>query len=149
MCYWLFIVLDRPYYQHHNYCVVIIGVCFWTVAATATHQKSSRLWCYSYQPITSERGTRPHARGVAKNSLYLFVTDSGRLLVCYLTWQILSESVKKNFCINLWRFNLKLTRLLSIVCNVDYQYHSNVLFKKLRIYIWCYWIEDSYDNVQS
>ncbi len=26
-----------------------------------------------------------------------------------------------------------MTRLLRIVCNVDYQYHSNVLFKELRI----------------
>ena len=28
---------------------------FHSMAATATHQKSVRLWCYSYQPITSLR----------------------------------------------------------------------------------------------
>ena len=72
----------------HNTCVFLnscladhvltLEMTFQSMAATATHQKSARLWCYSYQPIMSARGTRPHVRGVAKNSLYLFVTESQR-----------------------------------------------------------------------
>ena len=66
---------------------------FQSMAATATHQKSARLWCYSYQPIMSARGTRPHARGVAKNSLYLFVTESQRRVPLRLPYQCWAQSV--------------------------------------------------------
>ena len=42
------------------------------------------------------------------------MSDSGRLLVCYLTRQILPESVKKPFVSILLGFNLRLTRLLQL-----------------------------------
>ena len=87
----------------HNTCVFLnsyladhiltLERTFQSMAATATHQKSARLWCYSYQPIMSARGTRPHARGVAKNSLYLFVTESQRRVPLRLPYQCWAQSV--------------------------------------------------------